>query len=681
MHTRKALVSKASLAMILIFLISVFNIIPIARAETAEIFVSITLGSTGWSDSSAGTWDPLTRIGTLTRDIYGTIEIISDSITLDGAGHSIRGNGTDNGVYSESNHYLTIRNLQVTECRNGILLAWSNYNTVTDNSLTDNDNANLFLSRSEYNIVTGNLMADSLYCGILLREFANNNTIRGNTFTGNQTGISLQGAQRNLVIYNTVQGNTAAGIFISDSPTNIYNIPSTQNQIYRNNFIDNYSHAYIFNYVFNTDNRFFRNIPDGGNYWSGHVSGDSNLDGIADTPFVFTGSQDNLPWTAPDGWESSAGDPPAAPSYLYVYLSNDGWSEPVGTWDQSSRTAALTQDITGTIAVITNSVILDGNGYTVLGDGNGVGIQVAMHGYITIRNIKANNHRYGFSLSYAYDSTIENCIVTNSEYGYYLLESRRNQLLGNKSLNNTYGISLSTLSDNNTVNGNLIDNSNYGLDLPGAFDNVITENTIRDSSVSGISIRLQPYTSSSILHANRNQVYHNDFINNTTQATVYAEGTANIFNLDAPVGGNYWSSHISADANQDGFADSPYAFSGGQDNLPLMVSFGWHPVIDDPPGNEDYISAVSEILVAFDQAILDEAILGNEDPEKLTEFRDKLIEVQDKLTAGEMRAAYQLLKTVYSFIDGQSKPKDLVTGPSAVGLSNNILQLLSLIEP
>jgi parallel beta-helix repeat protein len=298
-----------------------------------------------------------------------------------------------------------------------------------------------------------------------------------------------------------------------------------------------------------------------------------------------------------------------------------------------------------------------------------------MHGYNTIRNVATTRHMYGFSLSYAYDSTIENCSSSDSAYGFYLFESRRNTLLDSESLNNGYGIVLSTLSDDNAITGNLIEGNDLGIDMPGAFDNTLTGNTIRDSATVGIAIRLQPYGSSAILHANRNRIYHNDFIRNPVQASVYETGTENAFFLDAPVGGNYWSDHLSTDADLDGFADTPYAFVNGSDELPLMEAFGWHPesLLDE------LVAETDRILGEIDDSAAGGTLAGNGDPDKLAAFRDKIEEVKAKLAIGHIGPAYHMLEAALAFADGEGKPKDLVVGVSAAGIAESISDLIGSI--
>jgi hypothetical protein len=71
--------------------------------------------------------------------------------------------------------------------------------------------------------------------------------------------------------------------------------------------------------------------------------------------------------------------------------------------------------------------------------------------------------------------------------------------------------------------------------------------------------------------------HHNDFIDNDTQA--YDPGSGGIWDNGYPAGGNYWSDYAGADSfsgsgqnvpGSDGIGDTPYTFSGGQDDYPLM---------------------------------------------------------------------------------------------------------------
>jgi len=99
-------------------------------------------------------------------------------------------------------------------------------------------------------------------------------------------------------------------------------------------------------------------------------------------------------------------------------------------------------------------------------------------------------------------------------------------------------------SDNTIGPGNTISNNHYGIRLRSSSDN---------------------------------QIYNNNFIDNTIQAYATTGRRGNIFNLDKPIGGNYWSDWTSRDADGDGFVDDPYVFTSGVDYLPWARQDGWLP--------------------------------------------------------------------------------------------------------
>ena len=84
----------------------------------------ISLGNTGWSDPSVGTWDSNLKTGTLITDITTTIEIINDDITLDGNNHKI--SQCNNGVSVSGKNSIIIRNLIFETHFNDIVMVNSN---------------------------------------------------------------------------------------------------------------------------------------------------------------------------------------------------------------------------------------------------------------------------------------------------------------------------------------------------------------------------------------------------------------------------------------------------------------------------------------------------------------------------------------------------------------------------
>jgi parallel beta-helix repeat protein len=145
-----------------------------------------------------------------------------------------------------------------------------------------------------------------------------------------------------------------------------------------------------------------------------------------------------------------------------------------------------------------------------------------------------------------------------------------------------------------------------GIYLGSSSSNTLTNNTANDNNY-GI------YIDRSI----GNEVYNNNFINNTTQAYVYG-GSGNKFYLDKPDGGNYWSDWTSPNNDGDGFVDSPYVFTVGQDNLPWVLQDGWkNPVVLTQVligmvKELDLPTGIEKGLIALLRAALDALERGNE---------------------------------------------------------------------
>jgi parallel beta-helix repeat protein len=112
-------------------------------------------------------------------------------------------------------------------------------------------------------------------------------------------------------------------------------------------------------------------------------------------------------------------------------------------------------------------------------------------------------------------------------------------------------------------------NTYAGVRIISCTDNTLTDNTVSNN---GYGIQLQS--------SSDNQIYNNNFIDNTIQAYATTGRRGNIFNLDKPIGGNYWSDWTNPDADGDGFVDYPYVFTGGVDYLPWARQAGMAPILN-----------------------------------------------------------------------------------------------------
>lgn len=184
-------------------------------------------------------------------------------------------------------------------------------------------------------------------------------------------------------------------------------------------------------------------------------------------------------------------------------------------------------------------------------------------------------------------STVANVNSSNNIFGFYIDSSNDNTLTSNIISNNYFsGISLYS-SRGNILTGNTINfNDNGGISMSISNNNILTNNTISDNQIGA-----------SFNEASDNQIYRNNFINNRIQSFVY-DDSIDVFNLDIPMGGNYWSNFDTpaegcTDTNNDGFCDASYVFTDGehnlpwtkdkQDNLPWTKKDGWLAPSNQPP--------------------------------------------------------------------------------------------------
>jgi parallel beta-helix repeat protein len=177
--------------------------------------------------SIIGTWNEEKRICTLAQDVTTSIEITTSSITLDCAGHSITGPGTDHGIYLNENvSGVTIKNCTTTNFSFGIYLNYSSNNTIVNNVVNNNWDNGIALNFSSYNSILNNTTNAHFDCGIRLYS-SSNNTINNNTANYNAVygpgaiwgGICLSFSSNNIIIGNTVNYNHD-GIFLDDYSSN-----------------------------------------------------------------------------------------------------------------------------------------------------------------------------------------------------------------------------------------------------------------------------------------------------------------------------------------------------------------------------------------------------------------------------------------------------------------------------
>lgn len=192
---------------------------------------------------------------------------------------------------SESQHNFLLNNTCGWNLY-GIMLSSSNDNSIGQNTIEQFSGYGISVYNGDYNVISGNTctMANLNGTGIDLRSAANNNitgntvrsaliglfvsvttnesknnTIAGNIFESNKTGIQLRDSENDRIYLNNFKDNTTDDFYQENCPPNPWQTPTQLGFYYDSsmNFATNYM----------------------GNYYSQHVGNDVNNDGIGDSPY------------------------------------------------------------------------------------------------------------------------------------------------------------------------------------------------------------------------------------------------------------------------------------------------------------------------------------------------------------------------------------------------------------
>jgi parallel beta-helix repeat protein len=178
----------------------------------------------------------ITANTTLTTDCTNGIVIAADNIVLDGAGYTLTGPGTGNGILLRGRRGVRIVNLHVTNFNNGIALRNSHANTFTNNSSFRNDTDGVDMNDSNDNIFIQNDVSNNRDHGIELDGSSDNSFIQ-NTVNGNGDGFDTEGPPRggppapsNIFIRNNANNNRGAGFRILSNANIIKSNSSNNNE-------------------------------------------------------------------------------------------------------------------------------------------------------------------------------------------------------------------------------------------------------------------------------------------------------------------------------------------------------------------------------------------------------------------------------------------------------------------
>src|SRR3972149_9827706 len=153
-----------------------------------------------------------------------------------------------------------------------------------------------------------------------------------------------------------------------------------------------------------------------------------------------------------------------------IYIQSNGTIDPtMASIQRNGNLNVLTGNISGSIVIERNNIVVDGAGLVLEGDhtGNGVEISASIRN-VTIKNMKIEHFNYGIFIGEysSYNSIIDNTIRSNDYDGIMLdSSSNHNTITNNAITNNTdSGIDLHTSSDNYIYNNTLANNNDCGIE-------------------------------------------------------------------------------------------------------------------------------------------------------------------------------------------------------------------------
>jgi parallel beta-helix repeat protein len=169
--------------MLTLLLISmIWLVFDIQRTEASGTIYIRADGSIEPSTAPISTVDKITY--TLTGNIYDSIVVERDSITINGAGHILQGTGSGKGIDLTGRNKVTIKNLKIAKFYYGIYLYGSVNIAIANSNVTSNEADGVYLLNSDTNTISGNVFTSNKRYGIAFSE-AGNNAIFHNNFINN----------------------------------------------------------------------------------------------------------------------------------------------------------------------------------------------------------------------------------------------------------------------------------------------------------------------------------------------------------------------------------------------------------------------------------------------------------------------------------------------------------------
>jgi parallel beta-helix repeat protein len=486
-----------------------------------------------------------------------------------------------------------IENNIVTSNSGGILLDFSDNNTIVNNTISGNKYEGLALMDSHGNTVKNNTMSANQYnFGIISSSFDSDidtsNLVNGKPvyYLRNQTNLDINPNTlpnigylalidcTNVTVQDLTLQNNLNGLLLADTTNsvvknNTFNAnsngleitDSANNDIEANNVTNNYWYAVTLS---NSPNNRFRSNGLINNRYGLKVSGESLSD--------FT--QDIDTSNTADG------------KHIQYLINRTDLTVNPSTFNDTAYLALVNcQNITAQDLELKNSELL-----------------VAFtHNSSIIENTLTNT---SMSLTYCSSIRLTRNRITDGETGISLRQCENITVAWNTALESQdWGLLLKT-SSNNTIFGNDIRNNGAGINLIDSEYNKVFENNITDNKDYGLLIS----------DSSHNLFYHNNLINQIPyQAISFTSNgqpfSDNDFDNGYPSGGNYWSNYNGTDlysgqrqneTGSDGVGDTRYTSFNVGDRYPLMEPIESFEVITQKKITDDVEVMSNSTISSFE---------------------------------------------------------------------------------
>ena len=375
--------------------------------------------------------------------------------------------------------------------------------------------------------------------------YSSMNTIANNTCYNNEWGMYLYESDNNTMVNNTLNGNDH-GAYLYSSDNNTLNNNSCSDNNDHGIYLTNSDSNMITNNTCNTnDNGIYLFYSDSSTITNNTCY--NNSCGIC----LYYGDSNNINNnTCTDNNNNG----------IRLYSSDNNYLTK-NTCDDNNEHGIYLDDSEGD--TLTNNTMIE----------CGIFITGGELKYWNTHTVDANNTVNGGSVYY-WKNTEGGIIPPGA--GQVILANCTRVTLENQDLSNGSAAVLMINSSMNTIANNTCDfNHHHGLTLYLSSANTIVNNTM-DTNI-GYGINIADSSSS-------NSIHHNNFLdNNDGGVQAYDSVGGNSWNLDYPMGGNYWNDLTGADylsgidrniLGSDGYGDTAYYLDGGTGAGDLYPSTG-----------------------------------------------------------------------------------------------------------